>query len=246
MPPTEFSNPRLVALYDKLNPLGSDSEFYLAAAAERQAHRVIDVGCGTGLLASELAGRGHAVIGVDCESAMLDAARRQPHGEDVTWILGDATKLKAGNANLAIMTGHVAQVFLEEAEWRRTLASIHSALRRDGHLVFEARNPSAKRWERWTKAGTLRQVTDSGGNRVTVWTEVLAVDAGRVRFAMHYVWNRSGEELTSDNTIAFRSEEEIRLALRSAGFTVEHVYGDWDKSSVRAASPELIFVARRV
>ena len=245
MPPTEFSNPRLVALYDRLNPLGADCAFYLDAAAELPAHRIMDVGCGTGLLTSELAGRGHSVIGLDREPAMLDAARRQPHGQDVEWILGDATQLRPSDADLVIMTGHVSQVFLEDADWRRTLASIHRALRGDGHLLFEARNPSAKRWLRWTKANTRQEIQDDVGNTVAVWTDVRATDGNRVRFEMHYLWRESGEELISENTIAFRSEEEIRRSLSEAGFVVERVHGNWDRSPVQPASPELIFVARQ-
>ena len=246
MPPSEFSNPRLVALYDTLNPLGRDSDFYLCLGAELAARKVVDVGCGTGLLASEFAKRGHAVIGLDPEAAMLDAAKRQPHGQDITWILGTAAALGPCDADFVIMTGHVAQVFLEEVDWRRGLESIREALRRDGHLAFEARNLSAQRWQRWTKAGTLREIIDDAGNAVTVWTEVLEASGNRVRFAMHYAWKQSGEELISENTIAFRSETEIRQALRNAGFSVTQTYGDWDKSPVRVASPELIFVARRI
>jgi SAM-dependent methyltransferase len=246
MLPTEFSNPRLVALYDTLNPLGPNSEFYLGAAAELQAHKIIDVGCGTGLLASELARRGCAVIGLDRESAMLEVARQKPHGRDVVWVLGDATELKASRADLVIMTGHVAQAFLDDSDWQRLLASIHGALRRDGHLLFEARNPSAKRWLLWTKANTLRQIQDDAGITVTVWTEVVGADASRVRFEMHYRWADTGEEWISESTITFRTEGEIRQSLHEAGFVVEQVYGNWDASPVRTASPELIFVATRL
>ena len=37
----------------------------------------LDVGCGTGFLSLELAGRGHRVVGVDFAPAMLDEARRK-------------------------------------------------------------------------------------------------------------------------------------------------------------------------
>ncbi|MBV8413318.1 MAG: class I SAM-dependent methyltransferase [Alphaproteobacteria bacterium] len=245
MPPAEFSNPRLVALYDRLNPLGADSDFYLEAAAELQAHKVIDVACGTGLLTGEFAKRGHAVVGLDRESAMLDIARARPHGRDVAWILGDAPELTSSDADLVVMTGHAAQAFLDDAHWQQTLASMHAALRPNGHLLFETRNPPAKGWLRWTKANTLREVQDDAGDTVTVWTEVLATTANRVQFATHYVWKASGEELFSENTIAFRSEEELRRSLHEAGFAVEQVYGNWDSSPVRMTSPELIFVAKR-
>jgi ubiquinone/menaquinone biosynthesis C-methylase UbiE len=246
MPPAEFSNPLLVALYDRLNPLGADSDFYLDAAAEFQARKIIDVGCGTGLLASEFAKRGRSVIGVDRESAMLDIARARAHGRDVAWILGDAAELKSSDADLVIMTGHAAQAFLEDAHWQQTLASIHAASRRDGYLLFETRNPSAKRWLRWTKANTLQEVRDDDASTVAVWTEALATDGNRVRFATHYVWKASGEELVSESTIAFRSEDEIRRSLHEAGFAVERVHGNWDRSPVGATSPELIFAAKRL
>jgi ubiquinone/menaquinone biosynthesis C-methylase UbiE len=45
--------------------------------ADRGALDVLDVGCGTGFLAFELAGRGHRVVGVDFAPAMIEAARRK-------------------------------------------------------------------------------------------------------------------------------------------------------------------------
>jgi hypothetical protein len=118
-------------------------------------------------------------------------------------------------------------------------------LRPDGYLLFEARNPTAKRWLRWTKANTLREIRDDAGKTVAVWTEVLATAGNCVRFAMHYEWQDSTEELVSENTIVFRPDTEIRQSLLNAGFAVERVHGNWDGSAVQPASPELIFVARR-
>jgi len=50
---------RLVAVYDIESAGRDDLEFYLALAAELGSHDVADVGCGTGVLAVELAERGH-------------------------------------------------------------------------------------------------------------------------------------------------------------------------------------------
>ena len=61
---TEFSDPRLVALYDTLNPFGDDSEFFCKQAEELSAKTIIDLGCGTGLLTVELAKRGHQMTGI--------------------------------------------------------------------------------------------------------------------------------------------------------------------------------------
>ncbi|HYO01185.1 MAG TPA: class I SAM-dependent methyltransferase [Mycobacterium sp.] len=53
--------------------------------------RVLDAGCGTGRIAVELTRRGHSVVGVDADAAMLDAARTKAPGNP--WILADLADL---------------------------------------------------------------------------------------------------------------------------------------------------------
>lgn len=89
----EFSDPRLVALYDTLNPFVTDTDFYLRLAAELQVASILDVGCGMGLLARELAERGYRVIGVDLSSAMFNVARHRLGSEKVRWVEEDARLL---------------------------------------------------------------------------------------------------------------------------------------------------------
>ena len=67
----EYTDPRLVALYDLWGPNRADTAFYLGLAVELAASSIVDIGCGTGLLACELARRGHPVTGVDPSPAML-------------------------------------------------------------------------------------------------------------------------------------------------------------------------------
>lgn len=57
MADNHFEHPRLAAIYDALDPDRSDLQAYAAIAAELGAHRVLDVGCGTGTFARLLAGR---------------------------------------------------------------------------------------------------------------------------------------------------------------------------------------------
>lgn len=60
-----YVDPRLVALYDLENQRGADTDFYLNLAAELDACRILDLGCGTGLLTHELATTGRKVTGID-------------------------------------------------------------------------------------------------------------------------------------------------------------------------------------
>src|SRR5262245_46423454 len=50
----------------------------------RSAGDALDIGCGTGFLAFELAGRGHRVTGVDFAPAMLAEARRKAAARGTT------------------------------------------------------------------------------------------------------------------------------------------------------------------
>ena len=43
-----------------------------------------------------------------------------------------------------VVTGNVAQVFLDDSEWAATPHAIHAAPRSGGHLAFESRNPGGR------------------------------------------------------------------------------------------------------
>jgi ubiquinone/menaquinone biosynthesis C-methylase UbiE len=238
-----FADPRLAALYDTLNTGRHDIDFYLALAAELRARTVVDVGCGTGLLAVELAERGHSVTGVDPSSGMLGVARGRPGHELVTWVHGDATALPPAAAELAVMTGHVAQVFLDDAAWARTLRAVRRALVPGGRLAFESRNPAARAWERWNPADSRRRVRHPPLGTVEAWTEVLRATGDTVTFDEHHVLP-DGEDLRYTNTIRFPGLDLLTASLTAAGFAVERAHGDWDRSAIGPASPEFILVAR--
>jgi SAM-dependent methyltransferase len=243
----EFSDPRLAVVYDALGPERADTDFYLALAAELTARSVIDLGCGTGLLACELAQRGHSVIGVDPAAAMLDVARGRPGGELVRWVEGDAARLGAHTADLVTMTGHVAQVITDDESWQATLAATHEALRPGGRVAFESRDPDARAWQAWTRQDSLR-TADGGASGVFEWwyelTEVIGGGA-RVRSEVHYRFLSSGEELVSRNELRFRTRAELTAGLTRAGFAVQRVYGDWDRRPAGPGNPEMIVIAAR-
>lgn len=240
----QYTEPRLVELYDIQNARGADTNFYLRLAADLDARLILDLGCGTGLLTRELAADGRRVLGVDPSPAMLAVARRQPDADRVRWVEGYSDALGTPEADLLVMTGNVAQVFLDDHEWHSTLRDIHAALRPGGHLAFESRNPDDRAWERWNREATYERF-DSPYGPIECWLELVDVGGGRVSFERHNVFTVSGEVVVESSELRFRSLRELTDSLAAAGFTVEHVYGDWDRGPLVDASRVMVFVARR-
>lgn len=239
-----YVDPRLVELYDAANARGAETDFYIRLAAGIDARTILDLGCGTGLLTRELAVEGRQVIGVDPAPAMLAYARRQPGANRVQWVEGDSGALGTPEADLVIMTGNVAQVFLDDTDWATTLRNIHAALRPGGHLAFESRNPDARAWEQWNREATYMR-SDSPFGLIEEWLELVSVWNGRVRFEGHNVFTVTGEVLVVSSELRFRRLEELTDSLINTGFTVEQVYGDWDRGPFSSTSRMMMFIARR-
>ena len=73
----EFWDPRGAFLFlHRLNPVRSD---YIAARAPLAQRRVLDVGCGGGLLTEALTRHGAQVTGIDLAPAMIEVARLHAH-----------------------------------------------------------------------------------------------------------------------------------------------------------------------
>lgn len=238
-----FDDPQVAALYDAVNLHEEDTPFYVELTAELAPADVVDIGCGTGRLALILAARGYRVTGIDPSPQMLAVARGKPGADAVRWIDGGTEVLGDKGADLALMTGHVAQFFIREADWRQALRRIHRVLRPDGRLAFETRNPTSRPWEAWTRESS-RRVTELPNGRLETWYDFASVHDGMVEYAFCHQFPR-GQLIREDSVLAFRTHEQVQASLADAGLEVENVYGDWDRSPVFPDSPELIYIARR-
>jgi ubiquinone/menaquinone biosynthesis C-methylase UbiE len=236
-----YGDERLVELYDLDNPDGIDHAYFRALADEVKASKIVDLGCGTGLLTRSLATQGREVIGIDPSRTMLDYARKQPGAEGVSWVDGDATAIdQAGDADLVISTGNT-MMHISTDELPEVLAAIAGALKPGGVFSFESRNPAARAWEQWGREATYGE-RDTPAGHLIEWMDVIEVDGGRVVFEAHNVFE-DGQTVVLNNVLYFRDAEEFTTALETAGFSEIDIRAGWRGEPVTDKARLLVFQA---
>jgi SAM-dependent methyltransferase len=247
-PSESYADPRLAALYDALNPAGAAAAFYLSLPGAPPA-RILDVGCGTGLLACEFATRGYDVTGADPAAAMLATARARPGGGQVRWVqasaaeLGTAAGLDTGPGfDLIVMTGHVFQLLLEDRDVRAALRVLARHLAPGGRLAFETRNPAVREWQDWNPRDT-RQRVEAAGITADVHYDISAVAGELVTYETWFQFAGARDPVVVPDTLRFTGQAQVAGFLAEAGLAQVTWYGDWDGSPYGPASPEIIAVA---
>lgn len=104
------------------------------AAKVTTGDRVLDVGCGTGIVARECARRvgeeGH-VAGIDISEEMLAVARRA--APELDWHLGDAAELPFGDGSFDRVLSQFALMFFPERQ--KAITEMWRVLRHGGSLA---------------------------------------------------------------------------------------------------------------
>lgn len=92
--------------FDALAAAGSDVHGEADFVERFSPRSVLDIGSGTGRVATELARRGVDVVGVDADASMIATARRLAPAQ--RWIEADATELDLGETfDVVLLAGNV-------------------------------------------------------------------------------------------------------------------------------------------
>jgi SAM-dependent methyltransferase len=240
------------------SPVEGDVAFYRRLAGETGGP-ILDVGCGTGRVAVDLASDGHEVVGVDLSAPMLRLAERRRAtfpadlADRLTFRRADLMTLDLGrDFALIVAPARVFQFMLTTDAQRQALAALRSHLRPDGRLVLDLFDPrldlvvSGPNDPR--RQMELRH--PATGNRVT-W-EVTARSPDPARQLIVEDWlatelDASGNVLRTDTerlTLRWSLRSEMRLLFELAGLDVVAEYGDF-KGGPPAYGREQVWILRR-
>ena len=238
-----YHDPRLADFYDLDNGWYDDTRTCLKLS--EGVASVLDLGCGTGLLASAIAERGARVTGVDPAPAMLDIARKRPGGDRVTWIEGDGRSVRLNDRfDFILMTGHAFQCLLTDEDQLALLKTIAAHLTPTGRFIFDSRNPKGREWLEWSPKESHRFVEHPKHGKVESWNDYAYDEpTGVVTYGTYYRLG-NGDLLAAKSQIRFGPQPRLAELIAEAGLTVDRWMGDWQGGDYTADAKEIIPLGR--
>jgi SAM-dependent methyltransferase len=250
-------------LYDYVIPYQDrpDVAFYVEAAVG-SGGPVLEIGCGTGRVLIPTARADVEIVGMDLSTHMLEICR-QRLGEEpedvqarVELIQADMRDFKLKRTfQMATIPFRPFQHLLTVDDQLACLASIHRHLVEDGRLVFHIFNPSLHslvRDDLGQEVGEEPEFTTPDGRRVIRRHKVTARDLFKQVNHVELIYNVTHpdgreERLVHAFPMRYFYRYEVEHLLVRAGYAIERVYADFDRSPYGSIYPgDLIFVARKV
>lgn len=192
----------------------------------RRPRAILDLGCGTGNHAIELARRGYEVVGVDISRPQLAVAREKVRGKrlSVTFVQGDMARLalrRQFDAAICMFGGYGH--LLSGRDARSHLASVRDQLATDGVYVFEY-------WHEPAAYDIHLSYIHRPGP-----TEIIRLDESRTDRRRHLLTMTFRFFILRGNRVVDRFEEvlaarlytipEMRRLIAATGFTLEAMHG---------------------
>ncbi len=201
---------------------------------------VLDLCCGTGLLAGELTARGYHVVGVDASDAMLALARKRL-GADAVLIRTTLPALGLDGVYDAAVCTFDGLNYLDPDALRRTLAAVALRLRPGGWLVFDLHTDGMLDF-------TISNPVVSGesaGNRFVISSDV--DPATRVcDTTIELTRPRDGDAFSERHRQFFHADADVHAALDAAGFATTAVEDEYTHEPVGASTLRATWTARRL
>lgn len=234
---------RLAGVYDEIvvDPCHGSWAAYLHElwrADTPEVRTVLDVGCGTGLLASELITLGYRVVGVDASVAMLNRAR-QLLGPDVVLVQQALPHLTIDMVFDAAVSTFDALNYLTATELRSTFAALQQRIRPGGWLVFDVHTDTMMEF---TAANPVVE-GEAGGQHFTI-TSVVDLGARTCESRIDITRGRD-DGFTETHCQHFFSDAQITSALAAAGFDVLDVTDEYSHEPVDGSTLRATWTARR-
>ncbi len=250
----------IAELYDYVVPYRerADVAFFVLAARE-SGGPVLEVGCGTGRVLIPTARAGIEITGLDLSPNMLAVCRERLKAEPqevqarVRLVEGDMRQFDLDRTfSLVTLPFRPFQHLTSVEEQLACLGCLHRHLGEGGKLILDIFNPMLEALVNKDFGKEMSEEPEFSlpdGRKVIRRHSVVSRDvANQINYTelVHYVTHPDGrqERLVQAFPMRYLFRFEAEHLLARAGFKVEQLYADYDKSPYGSKYPgELIFVA---
>jgi len=198
--------------------------------------QVLDLACGPGRHAAQLADRGARVVGLDLSLPLLARARMRTH-RIVPMVRADMRQLPFGPASFDMVVNLFTSFgyFAEDAQHQAVATAAAALLRPGGAFVLDFFNAAAVR-----QALIPREERVVGAQRVVIERRI---DPGgrHVIKEMHLV--DDGRSFVE--RVRLFTGSELAGMMRTAGLDVRRQFGDYDGSPFADTAPRAILIGFR-
>jgi len=220
-------NPKFAEYYDlitKHKDYQKECDFIEAVLSrflKNPPNKILDVGCGTGTHALELAKRGYKVFAFDIAKPMIEIAIKKDTKKQVHFSHGVITDYKGEDFDAVICMFNTINYLPGFSDLVKFLKNVRSAMSKQGIFIFDTWNglavmkirPSSKLRIFDTERGKIYRYVepefDILGQRTILRYHCLVVKEKRVV-----------DEFNSIHSIKFYMPEQIKNALDSSGFKI--------------------------
>ncbi len=234
---------RLAGVYDEIvvDPCHGAWAAFLDDLFGKDEHGVtdvLDVCCGTGLLAAELAERGYRVTGLDASEAMLARARGLL-GPDVPLIRATLPDLPIETTFDAVTSTIDGFTYLAPPDLHATIVALGAVLRPSGWLVFDVHADAMI-----TLTSSRPVVSgEQDGHRFAI--RAVVDPAARIcDTRIHFTPVGAGSPFSEHHRQYFHRPADIRSALTDGGFDVVAVRDELSDRPADASTLSATWIAR--
>ena len=239
------------SFYDLLYNPTDDLEYYSRLA--RRAHGpILELACGTGRITIPLARAGHEITGLDISKKMLDRARSKLKQEPaevrrlVKLIEGDMRTFNLDQKfGLCLIPFFSFQHLLSERDQLQTLSRIREHLLPRGRFAFNMFNPDLTREEGLQR---LEKVVESRGQTMMRYSVQWFDRANQTTYGWNIYEFVGPDGLVKRKISPFKMKylflTDVKRLLKKAGFKLEGLYGNYDRSKFSSKSPLMAFITR--
>jgi len=199
--------------------------------------RILDLACGTGILAVKLAQCGHFVKGLDISPEMIDIAKSKSSKlSNVSFEVADMTQFQVSEKfDLVTCTFDSINYLMRIDDLKKMFKNVASALDRKGFFIFDSNTRQL-----YLSYHQEKQDRELGGQSLV---QECTYDPGKNEATIKFLFSNGASEVHKQRPYGLK---ELRSLLAATDFNILHLFSWFDRRPYSSRTEKLFCIAQKV